>query len=123
MKKYYHATWQDKYLPILRDGIKPGWEGIVYMCDSTEDVLKLMGWRLLSRHEGVEEVEVNGEVVKLPKTTEFDSFYVFEFELDEKDVRESFDHSASFFGGARAWFYEGTISPDQLTNVYEYGAA
>lgn len=120
-KSYFHATWADLGNQIMIQGLKPGWEGIVYLTDSMDDVLKLMGFRLFSRIEGVEKIEHEGKEHDVPTIKEFDHFLVFEVELDENDVTEQFDHSAAFFGGARAWGYEGTISPSRFINLYEIG--
>lgn len=90
--KYYHATDIKNTRSILEDGIKPGYDGVVYLCETPEDCLKFMLVR--GYHEAA----------------------VFEVDLDESEVAESFDHSQTFFG-CRAYMYPRTIHTiDDLFN-------
>ena len=42
MKKYYHATAYENLPSILENGIMPGFEGIVYLCETATDSLKFV---------------------------------------------------------------------------------
>lgn len=73
--KYYHATTMSNYLSIINDGfIRPGCDGIVYLCKKPEDALKFTYIR------GLKEIIVL--TIDLP---------------DDTDVAETFDHSYAFF--------------------------
>lgn len=116
MASYFHATWEDLADQIENEGLKPGWDGCVYLCDSIEDINKLMGWRLFQRFDGE---ELHPELgLKFPKLTQFKTFVIFEVDLDPEEVEESFDHSAAFFEGARAWTIEREIDPSEIVNRY-----
>lgn len=92
MKTYYHATDKKNIDSIISEGIKPGFDGMVYLCEIPEDACKFM--LVHGYHEAA----------------------VFEVSLDENDVEESFDHSQAFFG-CRAYMYKGII--DSIDEVYE----
>lgn len=82
--KYYHATDVKNIGSIIAEGIKPGYDGVVYLCETPEDSLKFM--LVHGYHEAA----------------------VFEVELDSSEVEESFDHSQAFFK-CKAYMYPGTI--------------
>lgn len=95
LHKYYHATQPANLSSILQNGIKKGFDGVVYLAETPEDAAKFLAIRL------------------------FKDILVFEVELDDKDVCESFDHSYSFFQ-CRAFTYNSSIDPLQITNCWGY---
>lgn len=90
--KYYHATDVNNVSSILAEGIKPGYDGVVYLCKTPEDACKFM------------------------KVRGYNEAAVFEVELDSNEVEESFDHSQAFFR-CKAYMYPWTIhSIEELFN-------
>lgn len=94
-KKFYHATDFKNLHSILEEGIKPGFEGIVYLAETKEDARKFVALRF------------------------YEKVVVIEVELEESDVEETFDHNYSFFK-CRAFGYPGTIHLRQMTNFWKY---
>ena len=93
VKKYYHATNFANFLGIMaQDVIKAGIDGGVYLCETEKDACKFLAIR------GEREV------------------YVFEVEVDETKVVESFDHDESYFG-CKAYLYLGDIPYSNVTLV------
>lgn len=111
--RYFHATYTDLAEKIEEEGLLPGWDGVVYLAETFEQASGFMGWRLLRRFEGTEDIEIDGKVHKFPKLETFENYTIFEVDLDMDTykVEESFDHSPAFFGGARAWMTEKRIHP------------
>lgn len=93
--KFYHATDRKNLGPILIDGIKPGVDGYVYLCKEPIDAVKFVFIR------GVQDI------------------IVFEVNLKENEVEETFDHSEAFFK-CKAYGATKTISPTKIKNVYDY---
>ena len=94
MKKlYYHATPWDNYEKIMSEGIKLGTDHVVYLCDSIDNAIKFVAIR------GVRKIAI------------------FEVELDDKEVEESFDHSEAFFK-CKAWTIGRAIKQAELLNLY-----
>lgn len=74
MKKMYHATSYNNLLNIIDSGLKPGFEGLVYLTENEDDAVKF----LLVR--GIKDI------------------VTFEVSIDKNDkVVETFDHSYQFF--------------------------
>ncbi len=94
-KKYYHATPYENLPSILENGIMPGFEGIVYLCETATDSLKFVAIR------GCQDI------------------LVIEVELNEDDVIETFDHSEAFFK-CKAFGYQETIQVSQMTKYTRY---
>ena len=83
--KYYHAAPADTMDKISADGvIKKGYDGRVYLCKNPDDAAKFIAIR------GCKNIEV------------------IEVELRESQVKESFDHSESFFG-CKAYYSDQNI--------------
>lgn len=98
MKKFYHATTNEKLFAILEKGLRADLnvEGIVYLCEKPEDAAKFL-------------------LVRGCK-----DFVVLECELDEREVEEQFDHSQSFFR-CRCWGLPRNVKPDEFTTkVWHY---
>lgn len=88
-KKYYHATSFRNLYSILDEGIKPGCDGMVYLCDNPDGAAKF--------------VAIRGML----------DILVLEVNLVEEEVEESFDHSQAFFK-ERAFIYPRGILPCQI---------
>ena len=91
--KFYHATDYSNLGSILVNGLKPGCDGVIYLCKRPEDCLKF------AYVHGVKNV------------------LMVELDLPSKDVVETFDHSYEFFK-CRAYGYPHTvekIDPDKLS--------
>ena len=84
-KTYYHATSYSNLSSIISEGLKVGTDHIIYLCERATDSLKF--------------AYVHG--VK--------NCLVCEVKLDEKDVKETFDHSQEFFK-CKCFGYDKTIS-------------
>lgn len=97
MKKYYHATPSKNLLSIMRDGIKAGCDGVVYLAETREDALKFICIRC------------------------FEDIVIFEVKLPEDKVYETFDHSQQFFK-CKAYGYAGNISEKAIQNIWKYPA-
>ena len=94
-KKFYHATPWENYKSILSNGIKLNRLGEIFLSDSMENAAKFLFIR------GIYPVAI------------------FELELDEELVRESFDHSEKFFK-CKAWTYDTPIKPEEILEIYQY---
>lgn len=92
MKKFYHATTNEKVAIILKEGLRADLniEGIVYLCEKPEDAAKFL--------------MVRG----------YKDFVVLECELDESELEEQFDHSQSFFR-CRCWGLPRNVKPNEFT--------
>lgn len=96
MKKFYHATPYTNLGSILVNGLRTGYDGVVYLAETQEAALKFICIRC------------------------FNPILVIEVELDESCVSESFDHSYSFFQ-EKAFTYPNCIPADQLGDMWRYG--
>jgi hypothetical protein len=94
--KYYHATPLKNAVQIVMDGvIKKGYDDAVYLCTSPDDAIKFPL------------IRGNYQII------------VFEVDVDEKLVEESFDHAEGFFK-CKAYMYHGDIPEKQWGPQYEY---
>tara|TARA_Y100000758_G_scaffold284028_1_gene233225 strand:+ start:398 stop:793 length:396 start_codon:yes stop_codon:yes gene_type:complete len=127
MAEIYHATWPSKVNDILEEGLKPGFDGCVYLAGPlpahAATFVALRG----GEFDGTEEIEINGKMETVPKMIQHDKIFVFSVESDDLDpdlLHESFDHSATFFPeGTESWLYNGPIHPDDLLLAYEFDMA
>lgn len=94
--KYYHATSEYAFYKIINEGIKTGFDGIVYLADSKENALKFISFRLIN-----------------------EPIYVLEVELNENEVEETFDHSYKFFK-CKAYGYAKNIPFNKITNAWMF---
>jgi len=95
--KLYHGTAERNLISILEEGIKPGPEGCVFLAETQFDALKFLALRCFD-----------------------EDIIVFEVEVSEEKVEETFDHSYSFFK-CKAYGYFGKIEPSMLTtNIMKY---
>lgn len=94
--KFYHATTPECAEGIAADGlIKRGWDGCVYLCKAAADACKFLA--------------IRGHKKAI----------VFEVELKEEEVQESFDHSEAFFR-CKAYIHRNDIDFERVTNAWEY---
>lgn len=99
MPAYYHATAFSNLESILKDGLRPGIDHIVYLTESYEDSLKFLAIRLFD--EDIVIIKIEG--------------------LDPDKVIETFDHSYSFFQ-CRSFGYLESIDPSLFTEYRVYPA-
>lgn len=71
---YYHATPRENVFDIIRDGLKTGADGFIYLCETPMECLEFFKWRAAPRLE----------------------LAVIPIELDPATVSESFDHNSKF---------------------------
>lgn len=93
--KFYHATPYKNLGSILNKGILPGVDGVVYLAKTKEAALKFLCIRCSS------------------------PILVIEVDLDEGKVKESFDHSFTFFK-EKAFVYPELIPADSLGRMWQY---
>lgn len=95
MKEYFHATPYKNLESIIDQGIHRGWDGVVYLTDKREEALRFVAIR------GCKDI------------------LVCEVELNEANIKESFDHNESFFK-CKAYMYDEDINPAEITNAWRY---
>ena len=88
----------ENLIPIMDQGINPGPDGLVYMCEKPEDSVKFLAVR------GYRDILVCK--IKI-------------FKKDETNIVETFDHSERFFK-CRAFGYMGHIKPEMITEYIQY---
>ena len=93
--KYYHATDYNNVGSILLEGIKTSWDGVIYLCTSASDAAKFCAIH------GIKHI------------------LVVEVELDDSEVKESFDHSEEFFK-CKAYTCARIIDPEEFRTFIEY---
>ncbi len=95
--KYYHATDIKNTISILDNGIKTGIDGCVYLTKTKEDAVKFIALR------------TDNDII------------VFEVELNEKKVKESYDHSEKFFK-CKAYYYSKDIPVNKIRDAWKFSA-
>ena len=94
--KFYHATTIEAAISIFKDGvIRKGWDGCTYLCKDAKDACKFLAVR------GIKNI------------------IIIEVELNQIDVKESYDHSAQFFK-CQAYCYYKDIKLTGKEPVFEY---
>lgn len=99
MKLYYHATKPENLGSILSNGLRPSWDGLVYLADSVENAAKFGFFAN------------DGKEVMI--------YTVKTFKADESKLEEVHDHSEQFFG-CKAYGYNGAIPKERLGAVYKW---
>lgn len=94
-KTYYHATLFENLESIMDQGIRKGYDGVVYLTEKPEEAVRFIAIR------GYEKILVLG------------------VELEEDLVNESFDHSEAFFK-CKAYTYHEDIPADEITEFMRY---
>lgn len=94
-RSYYHATPFENLASIFDNGIRKGYDGVVYLTEKPEEAARFVAVR------GCDEI------------------LVCEVELENDMIEESFDHSMKFFR-CRAFTYPEDISRDDIKNYMKY---
>ena len=92
---YYHATPYKNLESILDQGILRGYDGVVYLAKTKEDAVKFIAIRFEK------------------------DILVCEVQLNEANIKESFDHNESFFK-CKAYMYDEDINLFEITNAWRY---
>lgn len=90
MKTYYHATRKKNTFKIIDEGLKAGWDGVVYLSDTVDGALEFM------------------EIRQQPGL-----FAVIPVYLDESTVEESHDHNRAFIK-ANGYIHVGDIPAEYV---------
>lgn len=93
--KLWHATAYDNLASIVENGIFCGCEGLVYACETAEDAAKFVAIR------GIKTI------------------LCAQFEVDENDVHESFDHAQAFFK-CKAYYVQHNIKSESLVDFRKF---
>lgn len=99
MEYLYHATIIENKQSIIQNGLKTGCDGFTYLAEDEIDALKFMVFRLQHKNFVVFKVDVS--------------------KLNEKLIKESFDHSQEFFK-CKVWAYPKKIPKTALIAISEY---
>ena len=94
-KTYYHATPFENLESIIDQGIRKGYDGVIYLAEKPEEAARFVAIR------GCRKMLVLG------------------IELEEDLVNESFDHSQAFFK-CKAYYYSDDIPVDEITEFLTY---
>lgn len=95
LKTYYHATPFENLESILAQGIRKGCDGVVYLTEKPEEAVRFVAIR------GYKKILVVG------------------VEFEEDSIKESFDHSQTFFK-CKAYYYSNDIPADETTEFRTY---
>lgn len=95
MRYMWHATDYNNLISIMDNGIKPGPDKMVYLCDTEHDAAKFLIVRNC-KHILTLRIKI--------------------YKKDEAKIHETFDHSERFFK-CRAYGYKGEIP---AANIVEY---
>ena len=95
IKTYYHATPFENLEAILAQGIRKGYDGVIYLTEKSDEAARFVAIR------GCKKILVLG------------------IELEENLVSESFDHSQVFFR-CKAYCYPENIPADEITEFRTY---
>jgi hypothetical protein len=98
--KLYHATFPENADKICAEGIKPGIDGLVYMCESVDSTIPFLALRGADRLTVIE---------------------ITTAALDINKIDIGMDHSPAFFGDIKVWTYPEVIPPSAFVcnDVYE----
>ena len=94
-KTYYHATPLENLESIMDQGIRKGYDGVVYLTEKPDEAARFVVIR------GCKKILVLG------------------IELEEDLVNESFDHSEVFFR-CKAYMYPEDIPADEIVEFMRY---
>lgn len=92
--KFYHATPKRNLTSIVNEGLRPGFDGQVYLTKTIDDCVKFSF--------------IRGDFTPV----------VIEVDLPESSVEESFDHSKGFFK-CDCFVHEGRIDNTKITGAYQ----
>lgn len=100
-KYYYHATKEKNLGSILSQGLKPGFDGLVYMADTEQNAVQFISLRVYGTDENIIVIQINTE------------------ELDKSLFDEGYDHSPEFFKGD-VKTYAGIIPSESFEGITTY---
>ena len=89
---FYHATPKENIFSIMKEGIKIGWDGCIYLCKSPTDCLLFFISNPLNKGK---------------------RFAVIPIDLDPEQVKESYDHNKEFIK-CDAYFYDKPIPAEKI---------
>ncbi|MDF2615406.1 MAG: hypothetical protein K0Q47_61 [Sedimentibacter sp.] len=95
----YHATWEENVMSIFLEGLKPGFDGLNYLCDKQEDAAKFL-------------------VLKIQPGKQLVVLKIYTKNLDKELFDYGFDHNPNFFGNLNVLTYKGIISKDHISSLY-----
>lgn len=95
MRIFWHATYYENLASILDNGLVPGIDGLVYMCETEYDAAKFLYVRQCKNILTME--------IKI-------------YKKDESKIIETFDHNERFFK-CKAFGYKGNIP---LKNIKQF---
>ena len=116
----YHAAWESKLHSILREGLLPGPDGCVYLAGPLPaHAAQFVAMRPeYDPSNPFKEIEIDGEMVKMPNMLDSKTVYAFEIDVDMLDLdllQESGDHNPAFFQeDTQSFMYNGKIEPEWL---------
>ena len=94
-KSYYHATPYENLLSIRDNGIKCGYDNLVYLADDPKSAASFLAIRLCK------------------------DILVVEVRLPQNQVVESFDHSEAFFK-CKAFTFNKDIPTTRIKDYFRY---
>lgn len=98
-KTYYHYTLKENVYGIIKDGLKPGEDGLIYLCESIDDCMKFVKFRR--------------QIHTLITGSPFLEIAFIPVELDPTDVEESHDHNKDMIR-CKAYTYDKTIPAEKI---------
>lgn len=98
-KTYYHYTLKDNIYGIIKDGLKPGDDGLIYLCKSIEDCNKF--------------IKANRQLLQLATGSSVLEIAYIPIELDPADVEESHDHNKDLIR-CNAYTYDKPIPREKI---------
>lgn len=98
-KTYYHYTLKDNVYGIIKDGLKPGEDGLIYLCESIDDCNTF--------------IKANRELLQLASGSNVLEIAYIPVELDPADVEESHDHNKNFIR-CNAYIYDKPIPREKI---------
>ena len=116
----YHAAWESKLDSILESGLLPGCDGCVYLAGPLPaHAAQFVAMRPdYDPSNPFKEIEIDGEMVKMPNMLDSKTVYAFEIDVDRLDpslLHESGDHNPAFFNeDTQSFMYNGKIEPEWL---------
>lgn len=98
-KTYYHYTLKNNVLGIIKDGLKPGDDGLIYLCKSIDDCNKF--------------IKANRFLLQLASGSSVLEIAYIPVELDPADVEESHDHNEELIR-CKAYTYDKVIPAKKI---------
>lgn len=123
-KFLYHAGPQCAEEAIMREGLRKGFDGVVYLTTDPQHCLRFMGMRLMAHIHSVKHVEVDGKQVAFLDVVQHDYIPVFEIQrnmLVAKAMSLSTDHDPAFYGkDVVSLTYAGEIPAAAIGKVLQF---